>query len=71
MLAHGLSVGAGELRPQSADTVIQLLNLGFTQNGSRRLCLQAVDKGREEVDVLGFDRGKFVVVLGQGEVLSR
>jgi hypothetical protein len=64
VLAHRLSVCPCQLWSQRTDAFIQLLELRFTQDGTRWLVLQAVDKSSEQVDVLSFDRCEFVVGLG-------
>lgn len=39
MLAHCLSIGPCKLRSQSPDTVVELLDLGFSQDSTGRLML--------------------------------
>jgi hypothetical protein len=63
MLAHRLAISTRKLRPQFANALVQLLYLWLSQDGTGSLVLQSVHKSREEVDVLGFDGGQFVVTL--------
>lgn len=39
MLAHCLSIGSCKLRSQSPDTLVELLDLGFSQDSTGRLML--------------------------------
>ena len=63
MLAHSLAVRPRELRPERTDTLVELLNLGFTQDRPCWLVLQAVHQGGEQVDVLSLHWSQFVIVL--------
>jgi len=65
MLAHRLPVGPRQLRSQSANAVIELLDLRLAQDGSGGLRLESVDQRREEVDILRLDRRELIVVLGE------
>jgi len=71
MLAHCFTIRSGQLGPKGAYALVQLLDLGFSQNGARRLMLQPIDKSRKEVDVLCLHRCEFIVVFGHYKCRGR
>jgi hypothetical protein len=63
MLAHCLSITAGQFRSKRANALVKFLNLGFSEDGSRRLMLQSIDKGREQVNIFSLHGTELVWVL--------